>query len=254
MNAKIACLLAGSLTLAACASDINLSQPSAPMDVVTARALLRDMPDHVNICAGGLSDMYRIEHVLVGDKAITINRTRYPYADMKSIVFSPSSTTSMSTPVTVTIRPGAELVTGFNKKNNAYGQRIADALLTLRNADTPEARARADAAFALVAAQYRQADPKPALTEDMRRAEVQAEGAVRDKDFASADSLYENALQAAPWWPQGHFNRALILESEEDYAGAVTEMKRYLLLAPDAPNARAAQDKIYEWERKATQP
>ena len=51
----------------------------------------------------------------------------------------------MSTPVTVTIRPGAELVTGFNKKNNAYGQCIADAMLTLRNADTPEARARADA-------------------------------------------------------------------------------------------------------------
>jgi len=28
-------------------------------------------------------------------------------------------------------------------------------------------------------------------------------------------------------------------------------MKRYLLLAPDAPDARAVQLKIYEWERKA---
>jgi hypothetical protein len=27
-------------------------------------------------------------------------------------------------------------------------------------------------------------------------------------------------------------------------------MRRYLLLVPDAPNARAAQDKIYEWEAK----
>jgi hypothetical protein len=27
------------------------------------------------------------------------------------------------------------------------------------------------------------------------------------------------------------------------------EMKYYLQLVPDAPNARAAQDKIYDWER-----
>jgi hypothetical protein len=32
---------------------------------------------------------------------------------------------------------------------------------------------------------------------------------------------------------------------------AVIEMKRYLLLVPDAPNTRAAQDKIYIWEGKA---
>jgi hypothetical protein len=32
---------------------------------------------------------------------------------------------------------------------------------------------------------------------------------------------------------------------------AVAEMNRYLVLVPDAPNASAAQDKIYEWEGKA---
>jgi hypothetical protein len=31
-------------------------------------------------------------------------------------------------------------------------------------------------------------------------------------------------------------------------------MKRYLALVPDAPDARAAQDKIYDWERKAGMP
>jgi hypothetical protein len=37
----------------------------------------------------------------------------------------------------------------------------------------------------------------------------------------------------------------------DDYPDAIIEMKRYLMLVPDAPNARALQDKIYNWERKA---
>jgi hypothetical protein len=38
----------------------------------------------------------------------------------------------------------------------------------------------------------------------------------------------------------------------DDYPGAIIEMKRYLTLVPDAPNARALQDKIYDWERKTS--
>ena len=56
-------------------------------------------------------------------------------------------------------------------------------------------------------------------------------------------------MKIAPWWPEGYFNRALILGELNRFAEAMREMKRYLQLAPDAPNARAAQDKIYEWER-----
>jgi hypothetical protein len=37
-----------------------------------------------------------------------------------------------------------------------------------------------------------------------------------------------------------------------DFKGAILEMKRYLLLVPNAPNARAAQDMIYKWERRAS--
>jgi hypothetical protein len=35
-----------------------------------------------------------------------------------------------------------------------------------------------------------------------------------------------------------------------DYIGAVREMTRYLTLVPNAPDARAAQDKAYLWEGK----
>ena len=88
------------------------------------------------------------------------------------------------------------------------------------------------------------------FSEDARKYKVQAEGAVRDKRFKDSAKLYRLALRLAPWWPEGHFNRALVLSETGDYVEAMREMKYYLQLAPDAPNARAAQDKIYEWEVK----
>ena len=98
---------------------------------------------------------------------------------------------------------------------------------------------------------YRSAAVKPQLPEEARKFKVQAEGAVRDKDFAGAVDLYGQALKIAPWWPEGHFNRALVLAETKEFDTAIIEMKRYLALVPNAPNARAAQDKIYDWERKA---
>jgi predicted Zn-dependent protease len=88
-----------------------------------------------------------------------------------------------------------------------------------------------------------------AIPEEAYRYKVQAEGAVRDKAFGEAADYYAKALKIAPWWPVGHFNRALVLGEAGDYALARREMNYYLQLAPDAPNARAAQDKIYDWER-----
>ena len=97
---------------------------------------------------------------------------------------------------------------------------------------------------------YRNAKIKPTLPEDARKYNVQAVGAVRDKKFDEALELYSKALDIAPWWPDGHFNRAIVFSEIKSYQGAIHEMKRYLALVPNAPDARAAQDKIYEWERK----
>ena len=91
----------------------------------------------------------------------------------------------------------------------------------------------------------------PELPEAARRFKVQAEDAVREKKFDDAADLYKQALDISPLWPEGHFNRALVLGETGSYDSAVREMKRYLLLVPNASNARAAQDKIYIWERKA---
>lgn len=94
-------------------------------------------------------------------------------------------------------------------------------------------------------------DSQRELPEEARRYKVEAEVAVREERFVDAAIAFEKALTIAPWWPAGHYNSALALSEIGFHFEAVQEMKRYLLLAPDAPNARGAQDKIYEWESKA---
>lgn len=105
--------------------------------------------------------------------------------------------------------------------------------------------------FAKALKSYQRSGGKMALPEEARKFKVQAEDAVNDKNFEEAADLYAKALNIALWWPEGHFNRALVLGEGRFYEGAIREMKRYLALVPKAPDARAAQDKIYMWERKA---
>jgi len=124
-----------------------------------------------------------------------------------------------------------------------------DALLVLKDAaqkfaETDEAR------FQEALSQYPASVARPSVPESARRFEVQAEAAVSDTDFGAAADLYEQALEIVPWWPADHFNLALVLGELDDAPEAIVEMKRYLALAPNAPNARAAQDKIYDWQRK----
>jgi tetratricopeptide (TPR) repeat protein len=126
----------------------------------------------------------------------------------------------------------------------------ADALLVLKQA-AQSASASEQARFEEVARSNRGAAANPVLPEEVLRLKVQAEGAVRDKQFEDAEMYYGRVIEAAPWWAEGYFNRAVVLAELQDFTEAITEMKRYLLLAPNAPNARTVQDSIYEWERKA---
>ena len=88
-------------------------------------------------------------------------------------------------------------------------------------------------------------------TEDIHRIEVQAGAAINAHQFQQAQVYYAEGTEMAPWYAPFHFNRALLLG---DTLGAphvaIVEMQRYLALAGDAPNARAAQDKIYVWQTR----
>ena len=126
-------------------------------------------------------------------------------------------------------------------------KKLADALLRLKM--DFEDRSNRDAnEFLKVVSEYRNASHKPELSEEARKYKIQAELAIKEKRFDDSVDRYNQAIQIAPWWPEGHFNRALILGELKRYREAIVEMNRYLQLTPDALDARAARDKVYEWE------
>ena len=58
---------------------------------------------------------------------------------------------------------------------------------------------------------YAKLATKPDLPEAARRFGVQAVSVAEQKQYGEAVVLYEKALGVAPWWPDGHFNSALLL-------------------------------------------
>jgi tetratricopeptide (TPR) repeat protein len=122
---------------------------------------------------------------------------------------------------------------------------IANALAVIKAAPSQKEQ---QAAFDEQAKFYRDAPVKPIPGEDVRRYQVQADVAVNEKRFQDAANLYGRAVDIAPWWPEGHFNAAVILGDLRQYDKAIDQLPKYLTLVPNAPDARAAQDKIYAWE------
>lgn len=59
------------------------------------------------------------------------------------------------------------------------------------------------------------------------------------------------ALIAAPWWSSAYYNLAVVAEKMGHVTDAIGCLKLYLLANPKAPDAQAAQDKIYALEVKA---
>jgi hypothetical protein len=89
---------------------------------------------------------------------------------------------------------------------------------------------------------------KPALPEEVRKMLVQADALAKRDEGAKALPLLEQARRKAPWFPPVHYNLAMMNAMNKDFSGAIEAMTAYLEIAPDAPDARQAKDKIYEWE------
>ena len=140
---------------------------------------------------------------------------------------------------------------GTSAASHDTAMQVAAAMLRWKNSTLAERQAFLtgdQAAFAPVVAAYQASKPRPQISEDVHRSFVMAEAAVQDKRFADAVDDFEDGIKIAPWWPEGHFNEAIILGELHYYDEAIAHMKKYVALVPDAPNARAAQDKIYVWE------
>jgi len=141
----------------------------------------------------------------------------------------------------------------FESSREEDARKLAAALLRFRNSTLAERNAwlaGKEQVFVDAAERYRSVNPKPAISEDVHRFDVVAQAAVRDKRLVDAAKAYEQGLELAPWWPEGHFNAALVWGETGFYSRAIDQMNKYVALMPDAPNLRAVKDKIYEWEAK----
>lgn len=105
--------------------------------------------------------------------------------------------------------------------------------------------------FVKAAEEYRSSSVKPEITEEQRKYIVQANALADEKKYNDAYRYYEKVIGInSVSYPAAYYNMALLNVQMNDYKNAILNMQKYLLIVPDAPDARAAQDKIYEWEIK----
>jgi tetratricopeptide (TPR) repeat protein len=105
------------------------------------------------------------------------------------------------------------------------------------------------ALFKPIAAQYHELKVKPTVTEEQRELIVQANALNQKKMYDRAIEFYNKAIEIDPTaYPPAYSNLALLSAQIEKFDDAIYYMKKYLLLEPEASDARSAQDKIYEWK------
>ncbi|MCX7897800.1 MAG: hypothetical protein N2441_08000 [Rhodocyclaceae bacterium] len=134
-----------------------------------------------------------------------------------------------------------------NAPNKAFDAFVA----AFRAATDADAR---DQALAGLASVLKLLPQPPAAGEEVRKLLIKAKVALDAKDYAEAAALYAQAYRQAPWYAQLYHDRALLIgemaRRPADFDAAIREMRRYLVLTGNPADARAAQDKIYEWEAK----
>ncbi|HKI76997.1 MAG TPA: tetratricopeptide repeat protein [Ignavibacteriaceae bacterium] len=103
--------------------------------------------------------------------------------------------------------------------------------------------------FRILSQNFRELTEKPSITEEQRKFLVQANVRNDEKKYTEALALYEKALKINPFtYPSAYYNMALISAQLKKYKYAIFNMRKYLMLVPEAEDARKGQDKIYEWE------
>jgi tetratricopeptide (TPR) repeat protein len=87
----------------------------------------------------------------------------------------------------------------------------------------------------------------------MTRGQTAVEMAKSPEEYDLAIKEFEKAIELAPSWPNPYYNLGLVQEMRGKYREAVASLKQYLVLAPNAPDEAAVQEKIYALEYKAEQ-
>jgi tetratricopeptide (TPR) repeat protein len=87
------------------------------------------------------------------------------------------------------------------------------------------------------------------ISENQHKLMVQGNLLFKNQEYLAALDKYHEIIKADPLkCPYCYSSIAFIYAALRNYKLAIFNMKKYLFLYPDAPDARAAQDKIFEWE------
>ena len=86
------------------------------------------------------------------------------------------------------------------------------------------------------------------IPEEARKYALRGDVMAKEGEFEEATKQYRKAVQAAPYIAELYLNTATYYGELKKYPQAIRHIKIYLRLAPEAPDARAAKDQIYEWE------
>lgn len=85
------------------------------------------------------------------------------------------------------------------------------------------------------------------------RGETAEEMAKTTEDYSAAIAEYQKAAQLAPNWPVPFYRLGLVQEKAGNLNEAIKNLRRYLQLAPNAPDAAKIRDYVYKLEYKAEQ-
>lgn len=72
-------------------------------------------------------------------------------------------------------------------------------------------------------------------------------------DYAPAIKEFEQAIRLAPEWPEAYYNLGIAQEKAGKYSDAITSLRQYLRLAPNASDAATVKSLVNKLEFKAEQ-
>jgi tetratricopeptide (TPR) repeat protein len=143
----------------------------------------------------------------------------------------------------------------FPEKDSLDVKNFADDLFFIQQPFKVKYKLKQDslmAAFKLIADKYHTSKIKPAVPEEQREYIVQANSLNQQKMYSKSIELYKKAIEIdRTSYPAAYFNLALLYAQLHDFNEAILNMKKYLMLEPEASDARVAQDKIYEWKAQS---
>lgn len=197
-------------------------------------------------CKSGPSleiDLYNISNV----NLINLNSTAY--GDIAWFYF-PDTSTMVGNLEWKTILPGA-----LENASKFQAALLFLARVALKQKTVEEEAYLHD--FEAKALAWQKMTVRPELPVEARRHQVLAEYAYKNKDIVKAMKEYQEALKIYPYWPDGQSNLANLyaeVGTSRGYDLAIFHMKTYLMLVPNPPDAKAAQDSIFIWEDKRDSP